>query len=98
MTSEQFKKDMEALAAGVLEKHDAIATKVRELTDAALKAATERTDDIEKRLNRGTGQLQTYFGDAFCRPYSGGVAENVRSTPDCCKSRLQWENQLSNGR
>ena len=27
--SEQFKKDMEALTAGVLEKHDAIALKVR---------------------------------------------------------------------
>jgi hypothetical protein len=34
--SEQFKKDMEALTAGVLEKHDAIATKVKELTDGAL--------------------------------------------------------------
>ena len=52
-TSEQFKKDMEALTAGVLEKHDAIALKVKALTDGALKASTERMDDIEKKLNRG---------------------------------------------
>src|SRR5215471_4858346 len=36
--SEQFKKDLEALTAGVLEKHDAIAPKVKALTDGALKA------------------------------------------------------------
>ena len=52
-TSEQFKKDMEALTAGVLEKHDAVALKVKALTDGALKASTERMDDIEKKLNRG---------------------------------------------
>ena len=52
-TSEQFKKDMEALTAGVLEKHDAIALRVKALTDGALKASTERMDDIEKKLNRG---------------------------------------------
>jgi HK97 family phage major capsid protein len=51
--SEQFKKDMEALTAGVLEKHDAVALKVKALTDGALKASTERMDDIEKKLNRG---------------------------------------------
>jgi hypothetical protein len=51
--SEQFKKDMEALTAGVLEKHDVIALKVKALTDGALKASTERMDDIEKKLNRG---------------------------------------------
>ena len=44
---------MEALTAGVLEKHDAIALKVKALTDGALKASTERMDDIEKKLNRG---------------------------------------------
>src|SRR5262245_8616048 len=33
--SEQFKKDMEALTAGVLEKHDAIALKVKVLTEGA---------------------------------------------------------------
>jgi phage shock protein A len=60
-TSEQFKKDMEALTAGVLEKHDAIATKVKELTDGALKAATERMDDFEKKLNRG--KLGSGWGD-----------------------------------
>ena len=59
--SEQFKKDMEALTAGVLEKHDAIATKVKELTDGALKAATERMDDFEKKLNRG--KLGSGWGD-----------------------------------
>ena len=60
-TSEQFKKDMEALTAGVLEKHDAITTKVKELTDGALKAATERMDDFEKKLNRG--KLGSGWGD-----------------------------------
>jgi len=59
--SEQFKKDMEALTAGVLEKHDAIATKVKQLTDGALKAATERMDDFEKKLNRG--KLGSGWGD-----------------------------------
>jgi hypothetical protein len=48
--SEQFKKDMEALTAGMLEKHDAIALKVKALTEGALKASTERMDDIEKKL------------------------------------------------
>ena len=51
--SEQFKKDMEALTAGVLEKHDAVALKVKALTEGALQASTERMDDIEKKLNRG---------------------------------------------
>jgi HK97 family phage major capsid protein len=51
--SEQFKKDVEALTAGMLEKHDAIAPKVKALTDGALKALTERMDDIEKKLNLG---------------------------------------------
>jgi hypothetical protein len=48
--SEQFKKDMETLTAGMLEKHDAIALKVKALTEGALKASTERMDDIEKKL------------------------------------------------
>jgi HK97 family phage major capsid protein len=52
---------MEALTAGVLEKHDAITTKVKELTDGALKAATERMDDFEKKLNRG--KLGSGWGD-----------------------------------
>jgi HK97 family phage major capsid protein len=51
-SSEQFKKDMEALTAGVLEKHDAVAAKVKEITDTALKAVTERVDNIEKKTNR----------------------------------------------
>jgi HK97 family phage major capsid protein len=51
--SDQFKKDVEALVAGVVEKHDAIAVKVKELTDGAIKAATDRVDDIEKKFNRG---------------------------------------------
>ena len=51
--SDQFKKDVEALIAGVLEKHDAISAKVKALTETALSSATTRMDDIEKKLNRG---------------------------------------------
>ena len=65
--SEQFKKDMEALTAGVLEKNEAIAAKVKEIADTALKAVTDRIDDVEKKANRsklgGSG-----WGDA-----EGGV-------------------------
>jgi hypothetical protein len=50
--SEQFKKDLEALTAGVLEKNDAIAAKVKTITDTAIKAATDRMDELEKKLNR----------------------------------------------
>jgi HK97 family phage major capsid protein len=51
--SDQFKKNVEALIAGVLEKHEAISAKVKALTETALSSATERMDDIEKKLNRG---------------------------------------------
>jgi HK97 family phage major capsid protein len=51
-SSEQFKKDVEAMIAGVLEKHDAIAAKVKLLTETALKGAADRLDDFEKKLNR----------------------------------------------
>jgi hypothetical protein len=59
--SDQFKKDVEALVAGVVEKHDAIATKVKQLTDGALKGAADRMDEIEKKLNRG--KLGAGWGD-----------------------------------
>ena len=51
--SEQFKKDMEALTAGVLEKSDAISKQVKSVTDGALKVAADRMDELEKKLNRG---------------------------------------------
>ena len=51
--SDQFKKDVEALIAGVLEKHEAISARVKALTETALSSATTRMDDIEKKLNRG---------------------------------------------
>ncbi len=63
--SEQFKKDMEALTAGVLEKSDALSTKVKSIIDdatkASSKAATERMDEIEKKVNRG--KLGSGWGD-----------------------------------
>jgi HK97 family phage major capsid protein len=51
--SDQFKKDVEALIAGVLEKHEAISARVKSLTETALASATTRMDEIEKKLNRG---------------------------------------------
>jgi hypothetical protein len=53
--SEQFKKDMEALTAGVLEKHDAIALKFKALTDGALNAAIERT--TSRRISTVAGSV-----------------------------------------
>lgn len=61
VASDQFKKDMEALTAGVLEKSDALTTKVKSITDGAIKVATERMDEIEKKLNRG--KLGSGWGD-----------------------------------
>ena len=59
--SDQFKKDVEALIAGVLEKHEAISARVKALTETALSSATTRMDDIEKKLNRG--KLGAGWGD-----------------------------------
>lgn len=60
--SDQFKKDVEALISGVLEKNDAISVKVKALTDTALKGITDRADDLEKKLNRS--KLAGGWGDA----------------------------------
>ncbi|ODM71687.1 phage major capsid protein [Bradyrhizobium elkanii] len=60
--SEQFKKDMEALTAGVLEKSDAITKQVKSITDGALKEAADRMDELEKKLNRG--KLGGNWGDS----------------------------------
>jgi HK97 family phage major capsid protein len=49
----QTKKDLEALSAGVLEKHDALAATVKDIQEKALKSAGDRMDDLEKKLNRG---------------------------------------------
>jgi len=51
--SAEFKKDMEALSAGVLEKHDALARQVKAIEEKALKDAQDRMDQFEKKLNRG---------------------------------------------
>lgn len=48
----QVKKDLEALAAGVTEKHEAIAKQVKAIEEGAVKAANDRMDEIEKKLNR----------------------------------------------
>ncbi|SDC06919.1 phage major capsid protein, HK97 family [Bradyrhizobium brasilense] len=73
-SSEQFKKDMEALTAGVLEKSDALTTKVKSITDGAIKAAADRMDELEKKLNRGKlggnwsdGDVGTKAVKAFAR-------------------------------
>ncbi len=60
-SSDQFKKDVEAIIAGVLEKNDALTTKVKALTDTALKSVTDRADEIEKKLNRS--KIGTGWGD-----------------------------------
>jgi HK97 family phage major capsid protein len=51
--SDQFKKDVENIIAGALEKNDALTTKVKAMTETALKPITERADELEKKLNRG---------------------------------------------
>jgi HK97 family phage major capsid protein len=53
VASAEFKKDMDALTAGVLEKHDALAKQVKAIEETALKAAQERIDQLEKKFNRG---------------------------------------------
>jgi len=60
--SDQFKKDVEALIGGVLEKNEALTKQVKTLTDGALKGAADRMDEIEKKLNRG--KLGGGWGDA----------------------------------
>lgn len=52
-TSAEFKKDMDALTSGVLEKHDALAKQVKAIEETALKAAQQRIDELEKKFNRG---------------------------------------------
>lgn len=49
--SPQFKKDLEALTAGVEAKHAAIEEQVKKIIDEA-KAGADRIDGFEKRLNR----------------------------------------------
>lgn len=51
--SSEFKKDMEAITAGVLEKHDALAKQVKAIEEKALKDAQDRMDQLEKKFNRG---------------------------------------------
>lgn len=53
VASSEFKKDMDALTAGVLEKHDALAKQVKAIEETALKAAQDRIDQLEKKFNRG---------------------------------------------
>lgn len=48
----QLKKDLDALSQGVLAKHDAIEAQVKEIKEKALKAAQDRIDELEKKLNR----------------------------------------------
>ena len=62
LAGSQFKKDVEALVAGVVEKHDVIATKVNEPTDGALKGAADRMDEIEKKFKLGGGWGDTEEG------------------------------------
>jgi len=52
-SSSEFKKDMDALTTGVLEKHDALAKQVKAIEETALKAAQDRIDQLEKKFNRG---------------------------------------------
>lgn len=52
LASADFKKDLEALAAGVLEKSDAIDKKFKKFGDDTLAPANERMDELEKKLNR----------------------------------------------
>ncbi|QOG20453.1 phage major capsid protein [Bradyrhizobium sp. SEMIA] len=71
--SDQFKKDVENITAGVLEKNDALTKQVKTLTETALKAVTDRTDEIEKKLNRsklggwGDSDAGTKAAQAFAR-------------------------------
>jgi len=51
LQSPTFKKDLEALTAGVEAKHAAIEDQVKKILDEA-KAGAERLDGFEKRLNR----------------------------------------------
>ncbi|MCP4306477.1 MAG: phage major capsid protein [bacterium] len=48
----QVRHDLEALTAGVAEKHAAIENQVKEIEDKAVKAADDRLDEIEKKVNR----------------------------------------------
>jgi HK97 family phage major capsid protein len=48
----QVAADVKALAEGVAAKHDAIEKQVKEIQEKALKAANDRLDGIEKKLNR----------------------------------------------
>ena len=51
--SDQFKKDVEALIARMLERRKAITSKVKALTETALSSTTTRMYGVEKKLNRG---------------------------------------------
>ncbi|NGO50439.1 phage major capsid protein [Allomesorhizobium camelthorni] len=48
----QLKKDLEALTTGVTEKHAAIEAAVKKIQDESIKAAQDRMDELEKKLNR----------------------------------------------
>lgn len=48
----EFKKSLDALANGVVERQTTIEKTVAEIKDKALKAAQDRLDEIEKKLNR----------------------------------------------
>lgn len=48
----QLKADLKALSEGVAEKHAAIEKTVKEIETKALKAAEDRLNEIEKKLNR----------------------------------------------
>lgn len=48
----QIKSDLKALSEGVAAKHEAIEKQVKEIEVKALKAAEDRLNEIEKRINR----------------------------------------------
>lgn len=48
----EVKSQLEALKTSVLEKHDAIDQKVKELIETSQKASTDRLDDLERKFNK----------------------------------------------
>jgi HK97 family phage major capsid protein len=94
----QLKADLKALSEGVAAKHDALEKQVKEIETKALKAAEDRLNEIEKKVNRarlgggGSPDLDTELKAAreFHRASLAARGE-LKATTDTGDDKIDFE-------
>ncbi|MGE0425418.1 MAG: phage major capsid protein [Reyranellaceae bacterium] len=92
--SPQVRKDLEALTAGIAEKHAALEAKAKEMVDAAFAKVTGRADEIERKLNRrGFGGAGSEAGEPEAK-----AARDFHRTSLAVRGELKVGTDLSEDR